>query len=332
MKFRSFADFANLATPATLAALATGVCTVTGAQAQQYPVKPVRIIVPFLPGGATDILARLMSARFHAAWGQVAPVENRPGAGGNIGADIVAKAAPDGYTLLMNSASATVNVTLYPKMSYDLKRDLAPITIVASAPIVVVTHPSVPVRTLPELVKLAKARKDTLAYGSNGSGTTSHLVGELLQQMSGIKFTHVPYKGAGGTTLALVSGEVEIGFPAVTSARPHVSSGKMRALAVTTKRKSSVFPELPTVDSMYAGFDIDNWFALWAPAGTPPAILTQLHAEAVKSLQHQDFRNFMQREGAEPVGNSSAEFAAHINREIEKYARIIKLSGARVDG
>ncbi len=302
------------------------------AQTQAYPVKPVRIIVPFLPGGATDILARLMSVRFHAAWGQVAPVENRPGAGGNIGADLVAKAAPDGYTLLMNSASATVNVTLYPKIPFDLRRDLAPITIVASAPIVIVTHPSVPARTLPELLKLAKARKDTLAYGSNGSGTTSHLAGELLQQMSGVKFTHVPYKGAGGSTLALVSGEVEIGFPAVTSARSHVATGKMRALAVTTKRKSSVFPELPTVDSLFAGFDIDNWFALWAPTGTPPAILTQLHAEAVKSLQHPDVRSFMQREGAEPVGNSSAEFAAHINREIEKYARIIKLSGARVDG
>ena len=214
-------------------------------------------------------------------------------------------------------------------MPYDLRRDLAPITIIASAPIVLVVHPSVPARTLPELIKIAKSRKDTLAFGSNGTGTTSHLAGEMLQQLAGVKFTHVPYKGAAGTTLALVSGEVEIGFPAVTSARPYIAAGKMRGLAVTTKRKSSVLSDLPTVDSMYPGFDIDNWFALWAPAGTPPAIIGQLHAEAMKSLQHQDMKNFMQREGAEPVGNSPAEFAAHINREIEKYARIIKLSGAK---
>lgn len=315
-----------------LAAAALTGAVAGGAHAQQYPVKSIRIVVPFLPGGATDVLARLLSARFLATWGQTAVVENRPGAGGNIGADVVAKAVPDGYTLLMNSASATVNVTLYPKMPYDLRKDLAPITIVASAPLVMVVHPSVPARTLPELLKLAKSRKDTLAFGSNGTGTTSHLAGELLQQLSGVKFTHVPYKGAGGSTLALVSGEVESIVAAVTSARPHIVAGKMRPLAITTKRKSSVLPDLPTVDSIYPGFDIDNWFALWAPTGTPQAILSQVHAEAVKSLQHQDLKNFMMREGAEPVGNSSAEFAATINREIEKYARIIKLSGAKVDG
>ena len=299
---------------------------------QNYPTRPIRIIVPFLPGGATDILARLLGARFHAAWGQTAVVENRPGAGGNIGGDVVAKSAPDGYTLLMNSASAAVNVTLYPKMPYDLRKDLAPITLVASAPLVIVVHPSVPARTLPELLKIAKSRKDILGFGSNGTGTTSHLAAELLQQLSGVKFTHVPYKGAGGATLALISGEVEMGMPAVTSARPHIATGKMRGLAVTTKRKSSVLPDLPTVDSIYPGFDIDNWFALWAPAGTPPAIISQVHDEAVKSLQHADMKTFMQREGAEPVGNTTAEFAAYINREIEKYARIIKASGAKAAG
>ena len=306
-----------------------GAAHVADVRAQNYPARPIRIIVPFLPGATTDILARLIGARYHAAWGQTAVVENRSGASGNIGADVVAKAAPDGYTLLMNSASATVNVTLYPKMPYDLRRDLAPITLVASAPIVIVVHPSVPARTLPVLLKLAKSRKDILNFGSNGAGTTSHLAGELLQQLSGVKFTHVPYRGSSGATVALISGEVEISMPGVTSARTHIATGKMRGLAVTTKRKSSVLPDLPTVDSMYPGFDIDNWFALWAPAGTAPAIIQQLHAEAVKSLQHQDMKNFFQREGAEPVGNSSAEFAAHINREIEKYARIIKLSGAK---
>ena len=298
---------------------------------QDYPVRPMRIIVPFLPGGATDLLGRLLSQRFYAAWGQTAPVENRPGAGGNIGGDVVAKSAPDGYTLLMTSASVTVNVTLYPKMPFDLRRDLMTISQVASAPIVIVVHPSVPARTLRELVALGKSRKEPLNFGSNGTGTTSHLAGELLQQRAGIKFTHIPYKGASGAMLSLVGGEIEIGFPATTSGRPHIATGKLRGLAVTTIRKSSVLPDLPTVDSIYPGFDIDNWFALLAPTGTPPAIINKLHGEVVKSLQHQDMKSFMQREGAEPVGNSPAEFAAYINREIDKYAKIIKASGAKPD-
>jgi len=305
--------------------------SVTPAQAQNYPAKTMRIIVPFLPGGATDILARLLSARFHAAWGQTAVVENRGGAGGNIGAEIVVKSPADGYTLLMSTASMTVNITLFPKIPFDMRRDLAPITQVASAPIAIVVHPSVPARSLPELLKLAKSRKDTMIFGSNGTGTTSHLAGEYLQQLSGVKFTHVPYKGAAGAMLAAVSGETDIGMPATTSARPHIAAGKLRGLAVTTLRKSSVLPDLPTVASMFPGFDIDNWFALWAPAGTPPAIISQLHAEAVKSLQHQDMKNFFQREGAEPVGSSPTELAAHVNREIEKYAKIIKASGAKPD-
>jgi tripartite-type tricarboxylate transporter receptor subunit TctC len=189
----------------------------------------------------------------------------------------------------------------------------------------------VPVRTLPELIKLAKSRKEVMAFGSNGTGTTSHLGGEYLQQLAGVKFTHVPYKGASGAMIAAVSGETDIGMPAVTSGRPHIATGKLRGLAVTTKRKSSVLPDLPTVDSMYPGFDIDNWFSLWAPAGTPAAVIKQLHAEAVKSLQHQDMKNFFQREGAEPVGSTGEEFAAHIAREIEKYSKIIKTSGIRLD-
>ena len=318
------------AIPLSTAILLCGLTAPVLAQ-QNYPTRPIRIIVPFTPGGGTDILARLLSVRFHAAWGQVAPVENRPGGAGNIGAELVVRSPPDGHMLLMSTASMAVNVTLFPKMPFDMRRDLAPISQVASAPIVIVVHPSVPARTLPELLKLAKSRKDILSFGSNGTGTTSHLAGELLQQLSGVKFTHVPYKGASGAMLSLISGEVEIGMPATTSARPHIAAGKLRGLAVTTIRKSSVLPDLPTVASFYPGFDIDNWFSLWAPAGTPPAIINQLHAEVVKSLQHQDMKTFFQREGAEPVGSSPAELAAHIDREIEKYAKIIKASGARPD-
>ena len=314
-----------------LAASAAVVGAMPAAAQQRYPARPIRIIVNFTPGGATDILARLLSARFLAAWGQPAPVENRPGGAGNIGADVVAKSAPDGYTLLMSSASTTVNVSLFKTMPYDLRRDLAPITLVASAPIVVVVHPSVPARTLPELITLAKTRKDTLAFGSNGTGTTSHLAGEYLQQLSGAKFTHVPFKGASGAMLSLVGGHTDIGMPASTSARPHIATGKLRGLAVTTLRKSSVLPDLPTVASFYPGFDIDNWFALWAPAKTPPAIISQLHAEAVKSLQHADMKAFFAREGAEPVGNTPEEFAGVIKRDLAKWSKLVKDANIRLD-
>ncbi len=307
-------------------------CAWPAAAQQDYPNRAIRIILPFSPGAGTDLLARLLSQRFYANWGHAVTVDNRTGAGGNIGADLVAKSAPDGYTLLMTTASVTVNVTLYPKMPYVLQRDLAPITLVGSAPIVVVVHPSVPARNIRELVALAKARKDGLNYGSNGTGTTSHLAGELLKQVSGAQLTHIPYKGASAAMTALLSGEVEMGFPSTTSARPLIGAGKVRGLAVTTRQRSSVLADLPTVDSIYPGFDVDNWFGLWAPAGTPPAIIAKLQAEVVKSLQHQDLKNYMQREGAEPAGNSTAEFTAFIAREVEKFAKIVKASGAKPDG
>jgi tripartite-type tricarboxylate transporter receptor subunit TctC len=299
--------------------------------AQEYPVRPIRIIVPFVPGGATDILGRLLAARFHAAWGQAATVENRAGAGGTIGAEIVAKAPPDGYTLLMTSASIAVNVTLYPKTAYDARKDLVPIVHVASAPLVLVVHPSVPARTLKELLAVSKSRKDGLNFGTNGSGTTSHLGAVMLQQMAGLNLTHIHYKGAGASMIAATSGETDMGMPAVTSGRPHIIAGRLRGLAITTKRPSSVLPDLPTIDSIYRGFDIDNWFALFAPAGTPQAIITKAHAEAVKGLQHPDMKTWISREGAEPVGNSTAEFAAFFRSEIEKYAKIVKASGAKPD-
>src|SRR5258706_5938637 len=294
-----------------LAALVAAITLASApAFAQEYPTRPIRIVVPFVPGGATDILGRLLAQRFYEAFGQVTTVENRAGAGGNIGAEVVAKSPPDGYTLLMTSASLSVNVTLYPKLAYDARKDLAPIVHVASSPIVLCVHPSVPARTVKELVAVSKKRKDGLNFGSNGSGTTSHLAGVMLHQLSGLSITHIPYKGSGAAMIALVSGETDIGLPAVTSGRPHIAAGRLRGLAITTKRKSSVLPDLPTLDSMYPGFDIDNWFALFAPAGVPPVVVTKLHAEVVKGLQHADMKAWITREGAEPVGNSTAEFAA----------------------
>ncbi len=310
------------------AVLAANVLMVN-ARAQDYPARPIRIILPFAPGAGTDLMARLLAQRFTAAWGQPALVDNRAGAGGNIGAEMVVKSPPDGYTLLMTTASLTVNVTLYPKLPFDLRRDLAPITLVGSVPIVITVHPSVPARNLKELLALAKSRREGLNFGSNGTGTTSHLAGEWLAQMSGLKLTHIPFKGASAVMTSLLSGEVEIGFPGTTSARPLIAANKLRGLAVTTARRASVLPDLPTVAAVFPGFDVDNWFALWAPAGTNPAIINKLNAEAVKSLQHPDVKSYMTREGVEPVGSTPAEFAAHIQREIEKYARIIKLSGAK---
>ena len=302
-----------------------------GAHAQEYPVKPIRIVVPFVPGGATDILARLLAARFHEAWGQVATVENRAGAGGTIGAEIAARSPADGYTLMMTSASLAVNVTLYPKTSYDARKDFVPIVHVASSPIVLCVHPSVPARTIKELIALSKTRKEGLNFGSNGTGTTSHLAGVMLQQVAGLKLTHIPFKGASAAMISLVGGEVDVGLPAVISGRPNIAAGKLRGLAVTTKRRSSVLPELPTLDSMYPGFDIDNWFALFAPAGAPQYVVTRIHAAVVKGLQHADLKAFMSREGAEPVGSAPAEFAAFFQTEIEKYAKIVKISGAKPD-
>ncbi len=300
-----------------------------GAFAQEYPARPIRIVLPFSPGGGTDLLARLLSKRFYEAFGQAATVDNRPGAGGNLGAEIVARSAPDGYTLMMSTASVAVNVTLYQKLPFDARRDFIPITQVASAPLAVTVHPSVPARTVQEFVALAKKTRGGLNFGSNGTGTTSHLALVMFNQVAGTTLTHIPYKGAGALMTALLSGEVEIGFPAVISVQPHLRSGKLRALAVTTKRRSSVLPDAPTLDSIYPGFDIDNWFALFAPAGTPAAVVNRIYAEVVKALQHPESQAFMTSEGAEPVGSSPAEFAAFFAREVDKYAQIVKLAGIK---
>jgi len=301
------------------------------ALAQDYPNRPLRIIVPFAAGGGTDVLARLLGQRLNESLRQPAVVENRAGAGGNIGAELVVKSPPDGYTLMLSTASTAVNRTLYPKLTFDLRKDLVAITQMASSVIVLTTHPSVPARSVKELVALARNTKGGLNFGSNGTGTTSHLCGVQLNQMARIQLSHIPYKGVAPAITALLSGEVEIAFPAVLAAAQHIRSGRMRGLAVTTKRKSTVLPELPTLDSMYPGFDIYNWFVLFAPAGTSQAIVNRLNAEVVKALQHPDVKTFMDREGADAVGSSPAEAAAFINGEVEKFAKIIRSAGVTLE-
>jgi tripartite-type tricarboxylate transporter receptor subunit TctC len=292
--------------------------------AQAWPAKPVRIVVPFTPGGGLDIQARLFGKKFYEALGQTFVVENRTGAGGLIGAEAVARSAPDGYTLLFSSASLAVNVSLYKKLAFDPVKDFDPVSWVSSVPLVLVVHPSVPVKSVPELVALARKRAGQFNASSNGIGTTSHLSIEMLKQYAGVAVTHVPYKGGGPATTAVLSGEVDIAFVPVLSAQPFMKSGKVKVLAVTTAKRSSILPDVPTMKSYYPEFESDNWYAFFVPAGTPQDIVTKLNAEILKALKAPDVIDYLSHDGADPVGSTPAELAANYRREIVKYAKLIK--------
>ena len=295
-----------------------------GASAQTWPAKPVRIVVPFTPGGGLDIQARLFGKKFYETLGQTFVIENRTGAGGLIGAEAVARAAPDGYTLLFSSASLAVNVSLYKKLAFDPVKDFDPVSWVSSVPLVLVVHPSVPVKNVPELVALAKKRAGQFNASSNGIGTTSHLSIEMLKQYAGVAVTHVPYKGGGPATTAVLSGEVDIAFVPVLSAQPFMKSGKVKVLAVTTAKRSSILPDVPTMKSFYPEFESDNWYAFFVPAGTPQDIVAKLNAEILKALKAPDVIDYLSHDGADPVGSTPAELAANYRREIVKYAKLIK--------
>ena len=313
-------------------ALAACAVVWTGAAgAQAWPGKPIRMIVPFAAGGGTDIQARLFSAKLQPALGQTVIVDNRPGGGGNIGAEIVAKAPPDGYTVLFQSASLAVNQTLYRKLNYNALRDLAPVMLVSSTPLVLVVHPSVPAKNVKELIALAKAKPDRFNFGSNSSGSTSHLAAELLKTLTGTKMTHIPYKGSGPATIALLSGEIDMLFSTMPPAVQHVRAGKMRALAVTTLKRSPVLPEVPTMSDTLEGFEMDNWYGMFFPAGTPREIITRYQAEMMKVLKDPDVRSLMATDGSEPLGSTPEEFAAYFKREVDKYAKVIQAAGAQAE-
>jgi tripartite-type tricarboxylate transporter receptor subunit TctC len=301
------------------------------AAAQAYPSKAVRIIVPFGPGGGTDIQGRLLGKKFFESMGQTFVVDNRSGASGLIGAELAAKSPPDGYTILFTTASLSVNVSLYKKIAFDPLKDLAPVSWVSSVPLVLVVHPSVPAKSLKELIALVKKRAGKMNIASNGSGTTSHLSIEMLKQMAGVDVTHIPYKGGGPAITALVSGEVDMEFATALAAQPHIKSGRVRALAVTTAKKSSAFPALPTMASLYPGFESDNWYAMFMPAGTPKEIIAKVNAEIIKALKSPEVRDFMSKEGADPVGSTPEELAAYFKREIDKYAKIIKAGNIQAE-
>lgn len=304
----------------------------TAQAAEAWPAKPVRIIVPFGAGGGTDIQGRLLSKKFYESMAQTFVVDNRPGAGGLIGAEIVAKqSAPDGYTVLFTTASLSVNVSLYKKIAFDPVKDLTPVSWVSSVPLVLISHPTVPVRNLKDLIALAKKQKGKLNAASNGSGTTSHLSIEMLRQMAGVEVAHIPYKGGGPAMASLLAGETDFTFATALTATPHIKSGKVRAHAVTTAKRASAFPDLPTMASVYPGFESDNWYAMFMPAGTPKDVVGKLNAEVVKALKSPDVQQFMAKEGGEPVGSTPEELAAYFKREVDKYAKVIKAGNIRVD-
>jgi tripartite-type tricarboxylate transporter receptor subunit TctC len=296
-----------------------------GAQAQAYPSKPIRWIVPFPPGGSTDLLARVVGQKLSEAWGQPVIVENRGGAGGTLGAAEAAKATPDGYTLLMGAIHHTIASSVYPKLPYDFQKDLAPITIVAIVPNVLVVNSSVPAKSVAELIAHAKANPGKLTYGSAGLGTAHHLIGELFNSRAGVDILHVPYKGSAPAVADLIGGQVSIMYDTVASALPHIRSGKLRPLAVVTAKRSSALPEVPTLaETALPGFEVTTWFGAMAPAKTPKEIVTRLNAEMVKILNTPEVRKRLLDAGAEPLGNSPEQMAAQIKRETEQFGNIVR--------
>jgi tripartite-type tricarboxylate transporter receptor subunit TctC len=296
-----------------------------GAQAQTYPTKPIRWIVPFPPGGSTDLLARIVGQKLTESWGQTVVVENRGGAGGTLGAGEAARANADGYTLLMGAIHHTIATSAYPKLPYDFQRDFAPITVVAIVPNVLVVNPSIPAKTVPELIAYAKANPGKLTYGSAGMGTAHHLIGEVFNSRAGVSILHVPYKGSAPAVSDLIGGQVSIMYDTVASCLPHVKAGKLRALAVATAKRSSALPEVPTIaEAALPGFEVTTWFGALAPAKTPKELVTKLNAEIVKILAMPDVRKRLLDAGAEPVGNTPEQMAAQIKRETEEYAKVVR--------
>ncbi|MBI3068682.1 MAG: tripartite tricarboxylate transporter substrate binding protein [Betaproteobacteria bacterium] len=297
-----------------------------------YPARPLRIIVPYAAGGGGDILARMIGAKLTEAWGQPVVVDNRPGGGTIIGTDLAAKASPDGYTILLGTNTHAVNETLYRKLPYRLMRDLAPVTQLATAPNILIVNPSVPARTLRELIALAKAKPRQVNYGSSGNGGTGHLAMELLKTMAGIDLVHVPYKGGGPALNALLAGEVSALFNNIIAAVPQVQAGRVRPLGVTSSRRSAALPEVPTIaESGVPGFEAIAWFGLFAPAGTPRAIVAKLSREVARVLKLPDIHDRLSSQGAEPVGSSADEFSAVIRSDIAKWGKVVKAARVVAD-
>ena len=315
--------------------LAAAVLTLSGAPswAQDYPAKPIRLVLPYPPGGGSDTIARPLARQLGESLGQQVVVDNRGGGGGAIGMEHAAKAAPDGYTIVMAlTAQLAVNPSLYRKLPYEPVRDFAPITLLAQGPYVLVVHPSVPAKTVKELVALARKRPNDLAYASSGNGSGGHLAAELLKNMTGIEMLHVPYKGGGPALVDLIAGQVQVLFSTWASGRGHIHSGRIRALAVSTAKRPQAIPQLPTVaEAGVPGYDAGVWYALLAPAGTPPAIVDRLNREVLGVLKSRDYAKLLFDSAIDPVGSTPQALADHIRSEIAKWASVVKAANIRID-
>jgi tripartite-type tricarboxylate transporter receptor subunit TctC len=311
MRWKSFAA-------AALCALAA-----PGATGQDYPARPVRFIVPFAAGGGTDLVARLTAQKLNERLGQPFIVENRPGAGGIVGTEMVARAKPDGHTLVVVSGSHTINPSLHKTLPYDSLRDFAPVTKLVAGPALLVVHPSVPAHDVRELIALAKTKPGTLSFASSGNGSPPHLAGELFKWMAGVDMVHIPYKGNGPAYADLVSGQVQLMFPNIASSLPYVRGGRLRALAVTSKQRAKAAPEIPTIaESGLPGYDLSSWFGLLAPAGTPPAIVSRLQREIATIYRDPQVRDTIAATGVDPVANAPDEFTAELQAEMTQWARL----------
>lgn len=303
-----------------------------GSFAQNFPTKPIRIVVPATPGGAIDLAARLIGAKMTDAWGQVVVIDNRGGAAGIVGSDVVAKAPADGYTLGLFASSHAINLSLYAKMPFDTRKDFAPVVQTHVVPLLFVVNPSVPATTVKDFIAFAKGNPGKLVFASSGNGGAPHLSGELFKAMAGINMVHVPYKGSTAAHPDLLSGQTQVMFDTVVAIAPLVKSGKLRALGVTTTKRTPVLPDVPTIaEAGVRGYDTSTWGGLLAPANTPKDVIAKLNAESVKILKMPDVRERMMNAGSEPIGNSPQQFAAFIDAEIVKWAKVIKDSGAKVD-
>lgn len=304
----------------------------SGAQAQTFPSKSIRLVVPFAPGAGTDAISRILAQKIGDSIGQQIVVDNRPGAGGTIGTEVVAKAPADGYTLLFSPASHAINLSIFPKLNFDTQKDFVPISVVASLPVVLGVESALPAKSIAELVALARAKPGTLSIGSAGNGTVFHLTAEMFRGAAGIQLVHVPFKGGAPAMAALVGGQINMAFETSLTVAPHVKSGKVRALAVANGKRIAILPEVPTLaEAGYPGILAENWYALYAPTGTPKPVLDRLYAETAKAITSPDVREKLALQGAETRELNPEQSAAFVNAEIAKWAKVIRDSGAKID-
>jgi tripartite-type tricarboxylate transporter receptor subunit TctC len=316
-----------IAAAALAAAMASG-----GALAQSWPSKPIRYLVPFPPAGATDITARIIADKIAGPLGQPVVVENRPGAAGNVGSELVAKAAPDGYTLLQCTVAQSISATLYAKLNYDLEKDLAPVAMIALVPNVMEVNPSVPAKSVAEFIALAKSKPGKINFASSGSGTSIHMSAEMFMMMTGVKMVHVPYKGSGPALADLLGGQVDVMFDNLTSSIGYIKSGKLRALAVTTATRYPELPDVPTMqEAGVPGYEATAWFGMLAPKGTPRSVVARINSEVNKALAHADVKEKLAQQGAVASAWTPEQFGEFIHNEIAKWGKVVKASGAKVE-